>query len=53
VNGLRLVSSGIREGERVVVDGVQKISDGTVVNAKPAPEATASAAGSPTTTANN
>jgi membrane fusion protein, multidrug efflux system len=53
VNGMRLVSSGVREGERVVVDGVQKISDGTVVNAKPAPEATASAAGVPTATANN
>jgi membrane fusion protein (multidrug efflux system) len=53
VNGLRLVSSGIREGERVVVDGVQKISDGAVVNAKPAPEATASAAGTQATTANN
>lgn len=53
VNGLRLVSSGVREGDRVVVDGVQKISDGTLVNAKPAPEATASAAGTATKTAAN
>jgi multidrug efflux pump subunit AcrA (membrane-fusion protein) len=52
VNGVRLVSSGIREGDRVVVDGVQKISDGAVVNAKPAPEATASAAGIQPATAN-
>jgi hypothetical protein len=47
------VSSGVREGDRVVVDGVQKISDGTVVNAKPAPEATASAADTPAKTAAN
>ncbi|HET6333113.1 MAG TPA: efflux RND transporter periplasmic adaptor subunit [Polyangiales bacterium] len=46
-NGLRLVSSGIKEGEKIVVEGVQKISDGAVVNAKPAPEATASAADLP------
>jgi membrane fusion protein, multidrug efflux system len=51
VNGLRLVSSGVREGDHVVVDGVQKISDGAVVNAKPAPEATASAADTPLKTA--
>lgn len=54
VNGLRVVSSGVREGDHVVIDGVQKISDGAVVDAKPAPEATASAADTPTkTTANH
>jgi RND family efflux transporter MFP subunit len=53
VNGTRLVVSGIKEGERVVVDGVQKISDGAVVDAKPAPEATASAAGAPAKTSAN
>lgn len=53
-NGTRLVSSGIQEGERVVVDGVQKISDGAVVDAKPAPVATASATEPPAkTSANN
>lgn len=47
VNGTRLVTSGINEGDKVVVDGVQKISDGAVVTPKPAPEATASAADTP------
>jgi membrane fusion protein (multidrug efflux system) len=44
VNGMRLIAKGVAEGDRVVVDGVQKISDGAVVDAQPAPEATASAA---------
>jgi membrane fusion protein (multidrug efflux system) len=35
--GLRVITSGISEGDRIVVDGVQKISDGTVVDPKPAP----------------
>jgi membrane fusion protein (multidrug efflux system) len=48
VNGVRLVSNGIKEGEKVVVEGIQKISDGAVVDAKPAPEATASAVDAPT-----
>lgn len=47
VNGVRLVSKGIQEGDKVVVEGIQKISDGAVVDAKPAPEATASAADAP------
>jgi hypothetical protein len=49
--GQRVVTSGILEGDRIVVDGVQKISDGAVVEPKPAPpQATASAVppGSPT-----
>jgi membrane fusion protein (multidrug efflux system) len=50
VNGVRVVLNGIREGERIVVDGVQKISDGAVVDAKPAPVATASAADAPAKT---
>jgi membrane fusion protein (multidrug efflux system) len=37
-DGLRIVSSGLRAGERVVVEGVQKASDGAVVDPQPAPE---------------
>jgi membrane fusion protein (multidrug efflux system) len=36
--GMRLVAKGVNEGERIVVDGVQKISDGMLVDPKPAPE---------------
>jgi len=44
--GMRVVEKGVNEGERIVVDGVQKISDGMLVDPKPAPEgaATSSAA---------
>ena len=47
VSGTSVIEDGVREGERVVVEGVQKISDGQRVTAKPAPEATASAAVDP------
>jgi membrane fusion protein, multidrug efflux system len=39
VNGLRVIDKGLTEGEHVVVDGVQKISDGAVVDPRPAPDA--------------
>jgi membrane fusion protein (multidrug efflux system) len=35
--GVRIVTQGLAEGERIVVDGVQKISDGALVAPKPAP----------------
>lgn len=35
--GVREVKSGLREGETIVVEGVQKISDGAQVKAEPAP----------------
>jgi membrane fusion protein (multidrug efflux system) len=35
---LRIVASGVSAGERVVVEGVQKVSDGALVNPQPAPE---------------
>jgi hypothetical protein len=35
--GSRIVSSGVEAGERVVVDGVQKVSDGATVIAALAP----------------
>jgi membrane fusion protein (multidrug efflux system) len=38
-NGLRVVERGLEPGERIVVDGVQKISDGAPVVPRPAPEA--------------
>jgi membrane fusion protein (multidrug efflux system) len=44
VQGLRVVISGIAEGDKVVVDGVQKISDGALVDPKPAPPPTAGSA---------
>jgi SOS-response transcriptional repressor LexA len=44
VSGTSVIEEGVHEGERVVVEGVQKISDGQRVAAKPAPEVTASAA---------
>jgi membrane fusion protein (multidrug efflux system) len=43
-NGTSVIADGVQEGERIVVEGVQKISDGQRVAAQPAPEATASAA---------
>ena len=37
VLGLREVKSGVSEGETIVVEGVQKISDGAQVRPEPAP----------------
>jgi membrane fusion protein (multidrug efflux system) len=34
---VRVVTSGLKEGERVVVEGVQKVSDGALVNPTTAP----------------
>jgi membrane fusion protein (multidrug efflux system) len=31
----RVVASGLSEGERIVVEGVQKVSEGLLVNARP------------------
>jgi membrane fusion protein (multidrug efflux system) len=41
--GSRIVSSGVQAGERVVVDGVQKVSDGATVVAALAPPPAADA----------
>jgi membrane fusion protein (multidrug efflux system) len=35
--GLRIVLNGVNEGETIVVDGVQKVTEGALVNPKPAP----------------
>jgi membrane fusion protein (multidrug efflux system) len=47
VNGLRIIDKGVAEGDKLVVDGVQKISDGATVDPKPAPDASTAAAGAP------
>jgi membrane fusion protein (multidrug efflux system) len=38
VKGLRVIDKGLADGDRIVVDGVQKISDGAVVDPRPAPD---------------
>jgi membrane fusion protein, multidrug efflux system len=45
--GVRVVTSGLAEGDRVVVEGVQKISDGALVDARPAPPPSAAASSLP------
>jgi hypothetical protein len=34
--GLRIVTSGVSEGDKIVVDGTQKVTDGAVVDPHPA-----------------
>ncbi|HZU84529.1 MAG TPA: efflux RND transporter periplasmic adaptor subunit, partial [Polyangiaceae bacterium] len=36
--GMRVVDKGLAEGERIVVEGVQKIGDGMLVDPRPAPD---------------
>jgi membrane fusion protein (multidrug efflux system) len=43
VNGMRVIQSGINEGDSIVVEGVQKIADGATVDPKPAPPPVAAA----------
>jgi membrane fusion protein (multidrug efflux system) len=38
VVGVRIVEKGLAEGDRIVVDGVQKITDGALVDPRPAPD---------------
>ncbi len=37
-HGVQIVAKGLAEGERIVVDGIQKVSDGALVDSKLAPE---------------
>jgi membrane fusion protein (multidrug efflux system) len=37
-NGMQIVTHGVVEGDRIVVEGVQKVADGAPVNAQPQPE---------------
>jgi membrane fusion protein (multidrug efflux system) len=52
VQGMRIIDKGLDAGERIVVDGVQKITDGAAVDPHPAvegdagPQAASSSAGS-------
>jgi membrane fusion protein, multidrug efflux system len=39
VRGFRIVTDGLKEGENIVVEGTQKITDGATVAPKPAPPA--------------
>ena len=34
---LWVIEEGLNPGERVIVEGLQRVADGTVVNPKPAP----------------
>jgi membrane fusion protein (multidrug efflux system) len=38
VKGLRVIEKGLVDGDHLVLDGVQKISDGAVVDPRPAPD---------------
>jgi membrane fusion protein (multidrug efflux system) len=55
VDGMRIVLKGIEEGDRIVVEGVQKLKDGAPVDPKPAPATPASgdASAVPPMSANN
>jgi membrane fusion protein (multidrug efflux system) len=54
VQGVRVVESGVAEGDRIVVEGVQKIADGALVVPKVAPEPSAAVlAGAPAPGAKN
>lgn len=46
VRGYRIVTKGVDEGDRVVVEGQQKIADGATVVPQPAPPSSLAAAGS-------
>jgi membrane fusion protein, multidrug efflux system len=47
VDGMRVIQKGISEGEIIVVEGVQKISDGATVDPKPAPPAAVASSSGP------
>jgi multidrug efflux pump subunit AcrA (membrane-fusion protein) len=35
-NGLRVIAEGLKSGERIIIDGLQRVRPGAEVNAKPA-----------------
>lgn len=49
-HGSQIITKGLAEGDRVVVEGIQKVSDGALVVPKPAPEAARAAATSSSST---
>ena len=48
VGSLWVIEEGLKRGEQVVVEGVQRIQEGMTVVAKPAPAAAAQTGGTPT-----
>jgi membrane fusion protein, multidrug efflux system len=42
VNGQRIVTSGLKPGERIIVNGLQRVRPGTLVAPQPAQMASAS-----------
>ena len=46
-HGIQIVARGLAEGERIVVEGVQKVSDGAQVDPRPAPVTSAAASSAP------
>jgi membrane fusion protein (multidrug efflux system) len=47
VDSLWVIDEGLKAGERVVVEGLQRISDGVTVAPKPAPPVGTSGSGAP------
>ncbi|HEY1306199.1 MAG TPA: efflux RND transporter periplasmic adaptor subunit [Vicinamibacterales bacterium] len=47
VDSLWVIEDGLKPGERVVVEGLQRVRDGLTVNAKPAPETPAKGEAAP------
>jgi membrane fusion protein (multidrug efflux system) len=39
VGGMAVITKGLQPGDRVIVDGFQKVHEGTLVNPLPAPSA--------------
>src|SRR4029453_6393490 len=48
VDSLWVVNEGLKPGDRVVVEGLQRIPDGMTVSAKPAPDPTGTSGAPPT-----
>jgi hypothetical protein len=44
--GLQIIASGVAVGDRIVVDGTQKVTEGAVVDPRPVPDAQAAGASS-------
>jgi hypothetical protein len=36
--GLQIITSGVAEGDRIVVNGTQKVNQGAAVDARPVPD---------------
>jgi membrane fusion protein (multidrug efflux system) len=47
-HGLQILTKGVAEGDRIVVEGVQKVSEGALVDPRPAPDSRTEASSAPT-----